>query len=263
MSKKGPSHNPSRTGAALPRTLAVFGLLGLMTLMLWGRSRPLSLAGHHLVLAIRQTIVPWASYYHVWVVTSGVYFLCIPMIAARVLHRLSFREMGIAWCRLKDLKAIALLYAVALPVLAVLASRDAMFRYYEPYFRSGLADYLVWTNILMLIEHASFQGVLIALLEPGFFADRPSTGPSARGVRGFIARVRATEARILLVIGLDGLLFMLIHIGKPLVEIAAALPSGIFLAALAYRFRTFLICYLLHTVTAGTIVALIYLFHSV
>ena len=35
----------------------------------------------------------------------------------------------------------------------------------------------------------------------------------------------------------------------------------ILLAALAYRFRTFLVCYLLHTVTAGTIVALIYYFH--
>jgi len=262
MSQKGPSHNPSRCGSTVPRTLAVFACLSLMTLMLWGRSKPLSLAGHHLILAIRQTLVPWASYYHVWVVTSGVYFLCIPMIAARFLHRFSFREMGIAWFRTKDLKALALLYAAALPVLAILASRDAMFRYYEPYFRSGLADYLVWTNILMFIEHASFQGVLIALLDPGFFAARPSTGPPVHGIRGVIDGVRATESRILLVIGLDGLLFMLIHIGKPLVEIAAALPSGILLAALAYRFRTFLVCYLLHTMTAGTIVALIYLFHS-
>ncbi|MFC1890538.1 hypothetical protein ACFL4G_12365 [Thermodesulfobacteriota bacterium] len=261
MSTKGFSHNRPQRGAAAGRTLVVFALLSLMTLMLWGRSRPLSLAGHHLVTTIRQALVPWASYYHVWVVTSAIYFLCIPMIAARSLYSLSLREMGIAWFRAKDLKVIALLYVIALPALAILASRDAMFHFYEPYFRGGLRDYLVWTNILMLIEHASFQGVLVALLEPGFFTGRPSMSSPIRGIRAAFAEVRAIDGRILLVILLDGLLFMLIHIGKPLVEVAAALPSGILLASLAYRFRTFLVCYLLHTMTAGTIVALIYLFH--
>ena len=59
------------------------------------------------------------------------------------------------------------------------------------------------------------------------------------------------------VILLDSLLFMLIHVGKPLSEVLTAFPGGVFLALLAFKFKSFLPCYLIHTMTAGTIIFLI------
>ena len=63
------------------------------------------------------------------------------------------------------------------------------------------------------------------------------------------------------VILLDGLLFMLIHVGKPLSEVLTAFPGGVFLGLLAFKFKSFLPCYLIHTMTAGTIIFLIMIFN--
>ena len=109
---------------------------------------------------------------------------------------------------------------------------------------------------VLLNMHASMSANLISLAinakkKVGYDQDR------ARDLQNWFS----IDPYYYFVILLDSLLFMLIHLGKPLSEVLTAFPGGVFLALLAFKFKSFLPCYLIHTMTAGTIIFLIMIFN--
>jgi hypothetical protein len=60
-------------------------------------------------------------------------------------------------------------------------------------------------------------------------------------------------------VGVQTLLFAALHWGKPLPETLSSLPGGVLMALLALRYRSFLPCFLLHTlISAGFDAAVLY-----
>ena len=165
-----------------------------------------------------------------------------------------------------------LLYIVALPVIIWLSAREDMYQYYLPYIKEGLWTYVLWTNLIMVFEHVSLQGILVAFMEPDFFSGSSEKlsvleGSEGKSTKRGLKCVRdlqnwfSIDPYYYFVILLDGILFMLIHVGKPISEVLTAFPGGVFLALLAFKFKSFLPCYLIHTMTAGTIIFLIIIFN--
>jgi hypothetical protein len=144
-----------------------------------------------------------------------------------------------------------------------------MWHFYEPYLEMGTWRFLLWSNLLFAFEHSSLQGIMISIMEPHFFNTsrdqrRAGVDPVERGLRhrrNIIKNWLQINSYYGMVLLLDGVLFMLIHVGKPIHEIGFSFPSGVFLAFLALRFRSFLPCYLIHTLTAGTTFSVIILLH--
>ena len=180
--------------------------------------------------------------------------------------------MGLRGISFSQFKVLLLLYLVALPALIWLSAREDMYQYYQPYIKEGLWTYLLWTNLIMVFEHVSLQGILVAFMEPAFFSGSSEqicgseSNKGKKNKRGLmLVRDFQNWFRIdpyyYFVILLDGLLFMLIHVGKPLSEVLTAFPGGVFLGLLAFKFKSFLPCYLIHTMTAGTIIFLIMIFN--
>lgn len=228
------------------RLLLAFGLLALYTLLLWG-----NLPGIHAVRAewlgaLRERLPLEIPSYPYWVLVSAVHFLVIPFLVGRLVLRMPLGQMGIRGLSRPHLAVLGGIYLICLPVLLWLGTRPGLLAYYAPYIESGLFQYLLWTNLVMIVEHAALQGILVSILEPRFFQQG-----RWRSLRDALRVPRY----YLVVFLLDGALFALIHVGKPLVEVLIAFPAGAGLAFLAYRFQSFLPCYLLHTMTAGTIIA--------
>ena len=124
----------------------------------------------------------------------------------------------------------------------------------------------------MVFEHVSLQGILVAIMEPTFHSGSSEQLSGSESNKGKKSKRGLMWVRDLknwfridpyyyFVILLDGLLFMLIHVGKPISEVLTAFPGGAFLALLAFKFKSFLPCYLIHTMTAGTIIFLIIIFN--
>ena len=254
------------------RLLIVFLALSFYTLLLWGNIPLFSSLGTTYFSILKNILNLNLPHYQLWVVISGIHFLLIPMIIGRFFLKFSFRKMGLGGISFSQLKVLLLLYLVALPVLIWLSAREDMYEYYQPYFKEGLWTYGLWTNLIMVFEHVYLQGILVAFMEPDFFSgssEKLSGSASNEGKRtkGGLKWVRdlqnwfSIDPYYYFVILLDGLLFMLIHVGKPLSEVLTAFPGGMFLALLAIKFKSFLPCYLIHTMTAGTIIFLIIIFN--
>ena len=254
------------------RLLFAFFALSFYTLLLWGNVPLISPLGNPYFSILKNIINLNLPHYQLWVVISGIHFLIVPLIIGRFFLKFSLREMGLRGISFSQFKVLLLLYLVALPVLIWLSAREDMAQYYQPYIKEGLWTYVLWTNLIMIFEHVSLQGILVAFMEPDFHSvsseqlissESNKVNKSKKGlkwVRDFKNWFRI-EPYYYFVIFLDGLLFMLIHVGKPLSEVLTAFPGGVFLGLLAFKFKSFLPCYLIHTMTAGTIIFLIMIFN--
>ncbi|MBC8140338.1 MAG: CPBP family intramembrane metalloprotease [Armatimonadetes bacterium] len=77
--------------------------------------------------------------------------------------------------------------------------------------------------------------------------------------RGFLLTGLQKIMPLWAAIGLHALLFMALHIGKPLPETLSSFPGAILMAIIAVRFKSFLPCFLLHwLVSAGFDFAVLY-----
>ena len=271
-SKKNLNHLEEPKPRNYIRLLIAFFALSFYTLLLWGNVPLISSLGTPYFSFLKKIINLHLPHYQSWVVISGIHFLLVPLIIGRFFLKFSLREMGLRGISFSHFKVLLLLYFVALPVLIWLSAREDMYQYYQPYIKEGLWTYLLWTNLIMVFEHVSLQGILVAFMEPAFFSgssEQISGSESNKGkknkrglmwVRDFQNWFRI-DPYYYFVILLDGLLFMLIHVGKPISEVLTAFPGGVFLALLAFKFKSFLPCYLIHTMTAGTIIFLIIIFN--
>ena len=271
-SKKNLNHLEEPKPRNYIRLLFAFFALSFYTLLLWGNVPLISPLGNPYFSILKNIINLNLPHYQLWVVISGIHFLLVPLIIGRFFLKFSFRKMGLGGISFSQLKVLLLLYLVALPVLIWLSAREDMYQYYQPYIKEGLWTYGFWTNLIMVFEHVSLQGILVAFMEPDFFSGSSeklsgSTSNEGKRIKGGLKWVRdlqnwfSIDPYYYFVILLDGLLFMLIHVGKPLSEVLTAFPGGMFLALLAFKFKSFLPCYLIHTMTAGTIIFLIMIFN--
>ena len=254
------------------RLLFAFLALSFYTLLLWGNVPLISSLGTTYFSILKNIINLNIPHYQLWVFISGIHFLLVPLIIGRFFLKFSFRKMGLGGISFSQFKVLLLLYLFALPVLIWLSAREDMYQYYLPYIKEGLWTYVLWTNLIMVFEHVSLQGILVVFMEPDFFSGSSEklsgseNDEGKRTKRGLewlrdLQNWFSIDPYYYFVILLDSLLFMLIHVGKPLSEVLTAFPGGVFLALLAFKFKSFLPCYLIHTMTAGTIIFLIMIFN--
>ena len=271
-SKKNLNHLEEPKPRNYIRLLFAFLVLFFYTLLLWGNVPLISSLGTHYFSILKNIINLNLPHYQLWVVISGIHFLLVPMIIGRFFLKFSFRKMGLGGISFSQFKVLLLLYLFALPVLIWLSAREDMYQYYLPYIKEGLWTYVLWTNLIMVFEHVSLQGILVVFMEPDFFSGSSEKlsvleGNEGKSTKRGLKWVRdlqnwfSIDPYYYFVILLDSLLFMLIHVGKPLSEVLTAFPGGVFLALLAFKFKSFLPCYLIHTMTAGTIIFLIMIFN--
>jgi hypothetical protein len=256
------------------RLLITFSALSVYTLLLWGNVPYISSFGYVYLAFIKKMVGIQLPHYKFWVLVSGFHFFFVPLIVGKLVLKMPFGKMGFRGISVDQMKVLVTLYLLTIPFLVWLATRETMHSYYEPYIKRDLWEYLIWTNLVMVFEHSSLQGILISILEPTFFnapiasltkTEKAKASISGKtGVKQWEKAIREwlrIDSHYFVIFFLDGILFMLIHVGKPLSEIFLALPAGVFLAFLAFKFKSFLPCYLIHTMTAGTIIFLIILFH--
>lgn len=258
------------------RLVTVFFALSFYTLLFWGGLPYLSSIWPAYIAFTEKIIGIDLPDYQTWVLGGGLHLFLIPLFVGRFLLKMPFGKMGIRGISSSQVKVLIVLYLFALPFLVWLATREDMYYYYEFHIKETLWKYLIWTNLHMLCEHVFLQGIFLSFLEPSFFEE--SVGEVAKPVNGRKEVNRVEKERrerwgkvlkdwlrvdryYLIIFLLDGVLFMLIHVGKPLSEIFLAFPGGVFLAFLAFRFGSFLPCYLIHAMTGGTIISLIILLH--
>lgn len=258
------------------RLVTVFLALSFYTLLFWGNVPYLNSIWPAYVAFIEKIIGINLPDYQTWVLGSGLHLFLIPLFVGRLLLKMPFRKMGIQGISSDQTKALIVLYLFALPFLVWLATREEMYYYYEFYIEEGLWKYLIWTNLNIFCEHVFLQGIFLSFLEPDFFEESIGEVAKPGNKRKKANRVEKerrerwgkilkdwfrVDTYYLIIFFLDGVLFMLIHLGKPLSELFLALPGGFFLVFLAFRFRSFLPCYLIHVMTGGTIISLIILLH--
>ncbi len=271
-SKKNLNHLEDPKPRNYIRLLFAFFALSFYALLLWGNVPLISSLGASYFSILKNIINLNLPHYQLWVVISGIHFLLVPLIIGRFFLKFSFRKMGLGGISFSQFKVLLLLYLVSLPVLIWLSAREDMYQYYLPYIKEGLWNYVLWTNLIMVFEHVSLQGILVAFMEPDFFSGLSEKLNGSESNEGKRTKRRLKWVRDLqnwfsidpyyyFVILLDSLLFMLIHVGKPLSEVLTAFPGGVFLALLAFKFKSFLPCYIIHTMTAGTIIFLIMIFN--
>jgi membrane protease YdiL (CAAX protease family) len=159
-------------------------------------------------------------------------FLALPLLSLPLLRR-PVSDFGLTLgVPRKWLVDIAVLYAVMLPVV-VIASRHPSFRAVYPYFafeRQGPALLLAGLG-LRLFGMFAWEFLLRGYLLFGF---EPRVGPAPA-------------------IAVQLVPFVLLHFGKPVLEVHASIIAGVALGIVAVRARSFIPCVLLHFAVAATL----------
>lgn len=165
----------------------------------------------------------------VWVASTLVFFLAIPIALVRLVHRAPLASVGYSPRGLLSHLPVYLgLYALMVPVLWWVSQRPDFTRLYPfvPTARESLTVLLVW--------EAAYAAQFVAL--EAFF-------------RGYLlftcARRWGWEAIPVMVVP-----YTMIHFHKPWLECLSAVGAGVILGALALRFRTFWGGALLHILVA-------------
>lgn len=252
------------------RLVIAFSFVCIYTLILWGNVPIISIGGTFLLDFFKDAFEIKLSYYSYWVLASGVYFLLIPLTFGRIILKRSFKRMGFQWISVNNIKCLVIIYILSLPALIWFARQKEMYDYYSHFIKDNLWNYLIWTNLLMFFEHSFLHGVMISILEPKFFIKNAREitiekrgNKEKNGWRSwstFLKEWFHVDRYHLLIFLLDSIVFTLIHIGKPLLEVLFAFPAGIFLIFMAFKFKSFLPCYLIHVMTAGTIITILTIF---
>jgi membrane protease YdiL (CAAX protease family) len=158
-------------------------------------------------------------------------FLILPLVSLAVL-RIPLREVGFAWGEPKRwLVDVGLLYAFMLP-LVFFASRQPAFRSYYPYLdiaRRGWQYFLLAQTIqfcTMFCWEFICRGYLL-------FGLHRRLGPVA--------------------VAIQTIPFVLLHIGKPELELLGSIIAGMALGVVALRARSFYPCVVLHFAVAATL----------
>lgn len=172
-------------------------------------------------------------------------------------------------------RILAMPFVVALPFLVWLGLRPGMHAYYRYLFESEGCKFLLANALVIVIEHAWFEGLILALALPGggfgTAEDPPRTGFLSFLGFGFPVQVNSESdsngrerslcswvgipPKVLPCLVLQALAFGAVHMGKYWGEVVTAFPGGLGLGILTYRTRSFWPSAVLHIGT-GSIVFL-------
>jgi membrane protease YdiL (CAAX protease family) len=166
-------------------------------------------------------------------------------------------------------RVLVFCFVVATPVLIWLGTRDSMHAYYARYVMRGGVMLWVCNGLVIVVEHAWIEGVLLALAVPPqvpFDDEEPvRTGRLAflgfglpPGARGFAAWV-GIPALVWPALIAQALVFGLVHVGKTPEELLTAFPGGLGLGMLTWRMRSVWPSVLLHVGTGAIILVTILL----
>lgn len=204
--------------AALVRLLAAFGAPDAAREVAAWMREPASGSNHRLIY---------------WALNCQLWYLLLPLAWATIAARHSITELGLGVGRLREhLPAYAALALLLIPLLLLVSAQPAFLRVY-PYF-DPLPGAPLWPDFwrLELLYFAQFAAVEF------FF-------------RGFLVQgLRSTFGYASIYLSL--LPYCMIHFGKPLPEVLAALVAGLVLGHLSLASRSIWPGVALHIFAAAT-----------
>jgi membrane protease YdiL (CAAX protease family) len=151
--------------------------------------------------------------------TELIYYLLVPLVAGWLLFRDRPWDYGI---RLGRWKSSIILTAACLAAMALIlyeVGKMPEFRSYYHMYTIDWSELLLDAALYFFAWEFLFRGYMLFGLEK-------SIGKSA--------------------IFVQAIPFVLLHIGKPFLEMLACIPCGFILGYVAYRTRSFLPCFIIH-----------------
>jgi membrane protease YdiL (CAAX protease family) len=151
--------------------------------------------------------------------TELIYYLLVPLAAGWLLFRDKPWDYGIRIGRWKSSMILTVVCLAAMALILYKVGKMPDFRSY--YYRDAIdwSELLLNYALYMFAWEFLFRGYMLFGLEK-------SIGKSA--------------------IFVQAIPFVLLHLGKPLLETLACIPGGFILGYVAYRTRSFLPCFIIH-----------------
>ncbi len=185
------------------------------------------------------------------------FVLWIPLIIGMLFLRREPTEIGFTVGDLKNGVLVALgCFVLFSPVIYYFAAQAAPQSYYLGWMASSGAIDSIFRDAKggFIGGHINVQRLIYHEIIMGFYMfgwEYYHRGFLLNGFRKIMPLWGA--------IVLQALLFTALHLGKPIPETLSSFPGGILMALLAYRFRSFVPCFLLHwLVSAGFDFAVLY-----
>lgn len=276
--RHSPRPQPDRRGGPWPRAILratiVCGLGFVWTWFVWfkpARSFPVM---QDVILAVERafTVVPITGS-PAWALRSCVFILVPLAIILAIVRRPA--ALGLGRVEPDGWRIVALGLAIASPFCIWLGMRPGMQAYYAHMFGDGGWKPLLANALVIVVEHAWIQGVILSLALPrGASAPHSVTSHSRRGALAFIglgfpAGLPRDERSVWQWLGvpaiatpslvLQALVFGSVHVGKEFDEVIAAFPGGLGLGLLTYRSGSVWPSVTLHLSTGAMIVGTILL----
>ncbi len=215
-----------------------------------------------------------------WAVVSLVLGAALPWLIMALIGRGRPRDIGLRWPNRVGYRLVIVGYLASLPFLVWMAWSPKVQAFYQRELAIEPWTRLYGPHVIVLFaEHLMFHGILLAALRPGrrwpvVPTPVPAEGPALRRVLRWLGLAQPTgDARGLVwltrwiglpdacvwAMVLQTALFGLVHAGKPPAELAMSFPGGLAMAYVAYRCNGWLVPLVLHTATAVTVLALVWL----
>jgi hypothetical protein len=203
-----------------------------------------------------------------WAFKSFVLVLVPVVVILAIVRRPT--ALGLGGVARYGWRIIVLGFAVALPFCIWLGLRPGMHTYYAHMFDDGGWKPLVANALVIVVEHAWIEGVILALALPGggFASSSATSDPSRRGALAFLGfgfpadlpddqrslwQWLGVPAIVMPCLVLQALTFGAVHVGKEWGELVTAFPGGLGLGMLTYRIRSFWPSAVLHLGTGAII----------
>jgi len=260
---------------AILRATIVCGLGFMWTWLFWfqpARSFPVI---KHAIFAVDQVfnLVPIRGSF-AWAFKSYVLVLVPIAVILAIVRRPT--ALGFGSVARYGWRIIVLGFAIALPFLIWLGLRPGMHTHYAHMFKDGGWKPLLANALVIVVEHAWIEGVILALALPGkgFASSSATSDPPRRGALAFLGfgfpadlpddqrslwQWLGVPAIVMPCLVLQALTFGAVHAGKEWGELVTAFPGGLGLGMLTYRIRSFWPAVVLHLGTGAIILLTILL----
>jgi hypothetical protein len=243
--------------------------LGFIWTWLFWFSPAANLPGVHQVSGAVDRAMRWLTGLDgslLWAAKS--YFYVLTPVLVLILLGKRPTALGMGQVARYGWRIILLSLVVALPVLVLLGLRPGMHAYYANMFKPGAWRILLANSLVIAVEHAWIEGVVLALALPGggfsHAEDPPRTGRLA--FLGFgqppggttIFTWLGIPPKVFPALVGQALIFGAVHAGKDVGELISAFPGGLGLGMVTYRIRSVWPSVALHLGTGAIILAVIY-----
>lgn len=203
----------------------------------------------------------------VWTTKSYLFVLVPCLVLVLLGHKPT--ALGLGGMARYGWRIVLVSFVIALPVLVWLGLRPGMHRYYQSVFTDKGHVQLLAYALVIAVEHAWIEGVVLALALPGGgfsqFEDPPRTGSLAflgfgqpPGGKTVFTWLGVPPEVFPALVG-QALVFGAVHATKEWGEFISSFPGGLGLGMLTYRIRSVWPSVLLHIGTGGVVVLTMWL----